>query len=313
MGMLRKGTMLGGTVGLVLAGGAAQAQQGGTIELGTVTVQDQGQGRGPSGETPATGPVNGVVAKRTATGTKTDTPIVQIPQSVSVVGRDEIDEHDAQKTDEALRYTAGVFAQPFGTDSDTNWFFIRGFQATATGVYWDGMQLFSYAFGGFYVDPFQLERIEVLRGPASALYGGSNPGGIVNYVSKLPTGERLRYLEGGINDAGNAYLGFDVGDAANDVVSWRVNGRLAGGDTYSDFQDGIRGYVSPSITWAPDATTNLTIQANYTAIDENHGGGSFLPYVGTVVDAPFGRIPRDGNYTEPDPRLLRPPAGFGAL
>ncbi|WP_176074833.1 TonB-dependent receptor plug domain-containing protein, partial [Brucella intermedia] len=98
-----------------------------------------------------------------------------------------------------LRYTPGVLAQPFGVDNDTNWLYIRGFDATANGTYLDGLQNFSYGFGGYFIDSFGIERIDVLRGPASALYGGANPGGIVNYISKRPTGERLRYLEAGIN------------------------------------------------------------------------------------------------------------------
>lgn len=270
------------------------------IQLETVVIEGQGGGTAAGS---ATGPVKGVVAEKTLTGSKTATDIKEIPQSVSVVGRQEIDDQGAQKVDEALRYTAGVFAQPFGPDSDTNWLFIRGFQATATGAYMDGLQLFSYGFGGFYVDSFGLERIEVLKGPASVLYGGSNPGGLVNYVSKRPDG-RQRYLETGVNDAGNAYLGFDIGDIANEgVVSYRVNGRVAGGDTYSDLQHGWRGFVSPSITWKPDEQTSLTLLANYSHIDENHGGGSFLPYEGTVVDrilggVNYGRIARDANYTE---------------
>lgn len=276
---------------------AQDAQQ--PIQLEAVVVEGGGTSRGD-----ATGAVEGVVAKKTLTGSKTATNIKEIPQSVSVVGRQEIDEQGAQKVDEALRYTAGVFAQPFGPDSDTNWLFIRGFQATATGAYMDGLQLFSYGFGGFYVDSFGLERIEVLKGPASVLYGGGNPGGLVNYVSKRPDG-RQRYIETGVNDAGNVYLGFDVGDTIKDgVASYRVNGRVAGGDTYSDLQDGWRGFISPSIAWKPDEQTSLTILANYSHIDENHGGGSFLPYEGTVVDrvvggVNYGRIARDSNFTEP--------------
>ncbi|MCV3210878.1 TonB-dependent siderophore receptor [Mesorhizobium sp. YC-39] len=268
-----------------------------TTQLEPVVVE------GDAGDS-ATGPVDGVVAKKTRTGSKTATELKEIPQSVSVIGRQEIDDQGAQKADEALRYTAGVFTQPFGPDSDTNWMFIRGFQATATGIYMDGLQLFSYGFGGFYVDSFGLERIEVLKGPASVLYGGSNPGGIINYVSKRPDG-RQRYVETGVNDAGNVYLGFDIGDVASDgVVSYRVNGRVAGGDTYSDLQDGWRGIISPSITWQPDDQTRLTVLANFSHIDENHNGGSFLPYEGTVVDrivggVNYGRIDRDANFTEP--------------
>ncbi|WP_292456487.1 TonB-dependent siderophore receptor [Mesorhizobium sp.] len=259
----------------------------------------------------ATGPVKGVVAKKSRTGSKTATDIKDIPQSVSVVGRQEIDDQGAQKADEALRYTAGVFAQPFGPDSDTNWLYIRGFQATATGTYMDGLQLFSYGFGGFYVDSFGLERIEVLKGPASVLYGGSNPGGLVNYVSKRPDFERTRYVETGVNDAGNVYLGFDIGDVAKDgAVSYRMSGKVAGGDTYSDLQNGWRGFISPSITWKPDEATTLTILANYSHIDENHNGGSFLPYSGTVTDhivdgVNYGRIDPDANFTEPSVDLYK--------
>lgn len=276
----------------------AVAQEGGVTALEEIVVQGEGEGASGVGE------VEGVVAKKTRTGSKAATDITEIPQSVSVIGREEIDDQGAQKADEALRYTAGVLAQPFGADSDTNWLFIRGFQATDTGVYLDGLQLFSLGFGGFYIDTFGLERIEVLKGPASVLYGGSNPGGMINYVSKRPTFERHRYAETGVNDAGNAYFGFDVGDVANDVVSYRINGKVAGGNTYFDYQHGWRGFVSPSITWKPDEQTSLTILANYTHIDENHGGGSFLPYYGTVKDyvvggVNYGRIPRDFNYSEP--------------
>ncbi len=242
--------------------------------------------------------VQGYVASGTATGSKTNTPIEEIPQSVSVVGREQIYDQGAQKADEALRYTSGVFSQPFGPDSDTNWFFLRGFQATQTGVYQDGLQQYSFAFGGFFVDSFGLERVEVLKGAASVLYGGSNPGGIVNYVSKKPTGERIRYLEAGINDAGTGYVGFDFGDGSNGNFSYRMTGRAAGGDGYSDFQEGYRGFLNPTLNWK-DETTSLTLLGSYANIDETHGGGSFLPYAGTVVAAPFGRIDRDANFTEP--------------
>lgn len=265
----------------------------------TPAPQPTSERNGGTSTSSATGPVNGYVARNTTAGSKTATPIAEIPQFVSVVGRQEIDDQGAQKVDEAVRYTSGVFAQPFGDDTDTNWMFIRGFQADATGVYQDGLPLFSYAFGRFYVDSFALERIEVLKGPASVLYGGSNPGGIVNYVSKRPTGEPLRYLEAGINDAGNAYLGFDVEDRGGPALDYRVTGRIAGGDGYDDFQDGFRGFISPTFKWSDDRTS-FTLLANYSHIDETHGSASFLPYYGTVVPASFGRIPRDANYTEPD-------------
>lgn len=291
-----------------VAGGAltyaasSWAQSKPEVQLNPVVVNSGEGGEGDTG----VGKVKGVVVKKTTTGSKTATDITEVPQSVSVVGREEMDQQGAQKADEALRYTAGVFTQPFGSDTDTNWMFVRGFQATAEGVYLDGLQLYSYAFGGFYVDSFGLERVEVLKGPASVLYGGSNPGGIVNYVGKRPAFERIRYAETGINDAGTAYLGFDIGDTANNnTVAYRMTGKIAGGNGYTDYQDGWRGIISPSITWKPDEQTSLAIYSNLTRIDENHNGDNFLPYDGTVVDrvvggVNYGRIKPGTNLSEPD-------------
>ncbi|MEP7456503.1 TonB-dependent siderophore receptor [Phyllobacterium sp. SB3] len=264
-----------------------------SIRLNEIVIEGSGA------EATATGPVRGFVPERTATGSKTSTPIEDIPQAVSVVGRDQIDAQGAQKIDEALRYTAGVFAQPFGVDNDTNWIYIRGFDATQKGTYLDGLQNFSTGFGGFLIDSYGIERIEVLKGPASVLYGGSNPGGIVNYINKRPNGERLRYVESGVNSYGNGYLGFDIGDKASDAVDYRINGKIGGGDNYTDFSDEFRGVINPSITWKPDDATKLTIIANYTHLDGTHDGGSFLPYYGTVESNGYGKIDRKSNFTEP--------------
>ena len=268
-------------------------ESGGPIVLDRLVVGATGAGA------TATSPVEGYVPKRTATGSKTDTPVEAVPQSVSVIGREEMDDRGARKADEALRYTAGVFAQPFGSDKDTDWIFIRGFQATQTGVFQDGLPLYGFGFGGMFIDTSLLERIEVLRGASSVLYGGSNPGGLVNYVSKRPDGTRLRSVEAGISDTGRGELAFDVGDTAGDAVAYRLTGRAAAGDGYTDFEDGFRGTISPSLKFSGERTS-VTLLGNYTHIDERHNGGAFLPYVGTVVEAPFGRIDREANFTEPD-------------
>lgn len=283
--------------GAMLAIVPAQAQDAGSsIQLDTVVVQGGAARRQADG----VAPVKGFVPEATTTGSKDAVPIEKIPQFVSVVGRDQIDATGAQKADEALRYTAGVFAQPFGVDSDTDWIYIRGFDATASGIYLDGLQNFSYGFGGFLTDSFGLERIEVLKGASSALYGGANAGGIINYISKRPTGERVRYLEAGINTYGNGYLGFDIGDKASEMINYRVNGKIQGGNNYTDFSKEFRGVISPSIQYKPDESTSLTILANYTHLDMTHDGAGFLPYFGTVVPTEFGKISRKVNYTEPD-------------
>ncbi|WP_026784694.1 TonB-dependent siderophore receptor [Pleomorphomonas koreensis] len=278
---------------LPLAGAARAQSTAPAVEIDEIVVKGEA---GASG----TAPVKGYVAKATTAGAKTDLAIDKVPQSVSVTGREEIDARGADQVDEALRYTPGVFAQPFGPDADTNWLFIRGFQATQSGIYLDGLQNYSYAFGGFLTDSNDLERIETLRGASSVLYGGSNPGGLINMVSKRPTGERIRKIEAGIDNNGTASFGFDIGDTLSDTVAARISGRIAGGDGYTDFEEKFRGTVSPSLKIDLSDTTELTVLANYTHLDGVHNGGAFLPYVGTVVAAPFGYISRDANFTEPD-------------
>ncbi|MCB8821826.1 TonB-dependent siderophore receptor [Microvirga rosea] len=299
--LLSMGVSLFSLVAVMGIAGPALAQvQGasGEIALDTVTVEGQGGS--------ATGPINGYVPSRTATGSKTDTPIEQIPQAVSVIGREEMEDRQVQKVDEALRYTAGVYAQPFGLDSDTDWFYIRGFDAGQTGVFLNNLPLYQYGFGGFYIDPFVLERIEVLKGPASALYGGSASGGIVNLVSKRPTTEPLRYIEAGINSWGNGYGAFDFGGALDKdkIWSYRLTGKLSGGGWETRKADDFRGVIAPAFTLRPNAGTELTLLSSYQYIDLKHTGG-FLPYVGTVVPAPFGRISRRFYYDEPGVDLYR--------
>ena len=252
----------------------------------------------------ATGPVDGYVAKATGTGSKTATPIAEIPQSVSVVGREELDDRGVvTKIDEALRYTAGVSTEPFGSDPDTDWFYIRGFDATQTGVFLDGLNLFSYGFGGFQTDAYMLERVEVLKGPASVLYGGSNPGGIVDLVRKRPQDEPAYSTEIGINNFGNAFFGFDANDKLNadGTLTYRITGKVAGGNNYSDYSEDLRGFLMPQITYEPDDATSLTVYAIASALDQTHVGNGFLPYEGTVTDGSFGgRIDRDFFFGEPD-------------
>ena len=289
-------TVMGSSAGPSFA--QTPQQSSGEILLETVTVE----GRGGT----ATGPVNGYVPSRTAAGSKTGMPVEEIPQSISVIGREQIEDRQAQKVDEALRYSAGVLAQPYGQDADTDWFFIRGFDAGQTGVFLNNLPLYQYGFGGFYIDPFVLERIEVVKGPASALYGGAASGGLINLVSKRPTTEPLRYVETGINSWGNGYAAFDFGGALDQdkIWSYRFTGKVSGGGWETDIAEDFRGVIAPALTYRPNAGTELTLLSSYQHMDLNHTGG-FLPYVGTVVPAPFGRISRHFFYSEPGVDLYR--------
>jgi len=287
---------------LALSTGFPALAQNADTALKPIVLQGQASGA-TDAKGAADAPVKGYVAKASTAGSKTDTPLNEIPQAVSVVGKQEMNDRGVvNKIDEALRYTPGVTAEPFGTDADTDWVYIRGFDATQTGIFLDGLNLFSYGFGGFQLDPFMLERVDVLKGPSSVLYGGGNAGGLVNYVRKRPTDEPYYYTEIGINSNGNAFTGFDVSDKVGNsgTMTYRLTGKIAGGDNYSDFSHDLRGFVMPQVTISPDEATKLTIWGMASGLDQVHVGNGFFPYVGTVVDAPFGKIDRKAFYGEPD-------------
>jgi iron complex outermembrane receptor protein len=240
------------------------------------------------------GAVQGYVAGRSMAGTKTNTPIMQTPQSLSVIGSEQIRDQKPGKFDEILRYTPGVLGGTFGADTRNDWFLIRGFKSEDVGLFLDGLQLFYTSYASWKLQPFNMERVEVLRGPSAVLYGGSSPSGIVNAVSKLPPAEPIRYLETGVNNFGNAYLSFDFGGPVatqpeNGKLFYRVVGQIQNGGTQVDFTPDNNYFIAPSLTWKPDADTTFTVLASASKYETR--SLNFLPYVGTVTAAPFGRIP----------------------
>jgi iron complex outermembrane recepter protein len=244
-------------------------------------------------ETPL-GPVHGYVAGRSSSGTKTNTPIMETPQSVSVIGAEQIRDQKPNKLDEVLRYTAGVRAGTFGADTRNDWWLIRGFKSDDVGLFLDGMQLFYTSYASWKLQPPNMERVEVLRGPSAVLYGGSSPSGIVNVISKMPPTEPVRYIETGVNNFGNAYVGFDVGgpvatQSQDGKLFYRVVGQVQNGNTQVNFTPDNNYFIAPSFTWKPDADTTFTVLAS--ASKQDTRGINFLPYQGTVTNAPFGKIP----------------------
>lgn len=255
---------------------------GSDVVLDTIVVQGQAEVTGAVTDgyiTPADQPVG-----------KGGTPLIENPQAVSIIAQDQMADQKPISVDQAVRYAPGVQAQPFGNDSRFDWFFIRGFEAYQDGVFMDGMSLFQTGFASWRVEPFTLDHIEVMRGPASILLGGSNPGGVLNLVSKLPTDDFQNRVEFGIDTDMQAFAALDTGRASEDGVwSFRVNGIVRGGDTATDLATSSRYTVAPSLTWKPTDQTTLTVFANLQH-DETNSQNGFLPYVGTVVDASFGKI-----------------------
>ena len=199
------------------------------------------------------------------------------PQAIAVVGAKQFQDQQARTVDEATRYSPGIHSQTFGSDPRNDWFLIRGFSEQTTGYYLDGLQLFSTAFATFKLEPWNLERIEVVRGPSAVLYGGGDPGGLINAVSKMPTFTTFGTVEGGVNNYGNVYGATDVGGVAGTKNEWAYRfvtlGRVGG--TQTDHIDEDRGFVAPSLPYRPDAATTFTLLGQYQ--HDSTKGQNFLP------------------------------------
>ncbi|WP_372019820.1 TonB-dependent siderophore receptor [Tistrella mobilis] len=266
----------------------------GATQLDPLTVDAGRQGT-------ARGAVPGIVATHSVTASKTDTPIMLTPQAVSVVTRDQMDMQGSATVSQALRYTPGVISQYGDVDLRVDWFTVRGF---TPGRYLDGLRLpfGARGYGQPRIEPYGLERIEALKGPASVLYGQNAPGGLLNMTSKRPTAETLNEIELGTGSYDRRQLAGDFSGAMDDdrrlLYRLTVLGRQA--DTAYDYVEEDKIFVAPAFTWAGDDTT-VTILSQYQKIRSEGGGGApALPAVGTLYPHPDGYIPTSRFVGEPD-------------
>jgi len=248
----------------------------------------------------ATGPVGGYVARRSASSTKTDTLILETPQSISVVTREEIRDRGANGIDEALAYTAGVMAAGYGNDPRSDWLLVRGFVPTR---FLDGLALpvGSYVTESRF-EPYGLERLEVLKGPSSGLYGQVPPGGMVSMISKRPTDESLHEIEVQVGTYGQKQVALDLSGPVNDdkTVLYRLTALVRDSDAQVDQVKDKRYFIAPSVTLRPNADTDITFLARFQKADTNGiGSASFLPGAGTRDYNPYGQISRHLNTGEP--------------
>jgi iron complex outermembrane recepter protein len=253
----------------------------------------------PAATTPARetawGHVDGYVATRSGSGTKTDTPLIETPQSVSVVTQDQIQAQSIQSAAQAVRYVPGTRSEVLGADGRFDQVYIRGFLADQ---YLDSLRLVNFGIFGYpIVDPFNLERIEVLRGPSSILYGQASPGGIVNMVSKRPTEQPYHEMFVSTGSYGRIQSGVDVSGPLDKNKEFLYRLTASGYDVGS--QVDTRGYqrvsIAPSLTWRPDNQTTLTIQGTYQRDPKAgfynqlmpRGIGMITPYNGQYISTGF--------------------------
>lgn len=215
---------------------------------------------------------NSVVAKELWVGGKVATSVLDTPASVSVITQKEIEQRSASTTEEVLQYTPGVITDYYGTDDRNDYFQIRGFQAT---TYRDGLTLGSMR--GVREEPFAYERIEVLRGANSTLFGPADPGGSVNFVSKQPRFERIGqgYITYGSFDHKEA--GLDVGGALNgsDTLAYRFTGKVQDSEREYDHSQDDNGFAMAGLTWEPTAFTSTTLIVDHLRRDTTPNSGGY--------------------------------------
>lgn len=249
--------------------------------------------------------------EESSTATKTDTPIIETPQPITVIDDELFLAQGAISIGDTLNYVSGVTANPYGPDSRVDGAFVRGINALQ---FRDGMRDIYSFYASIRADPYNFDQVELVRGPASVLFGQGALGGIVNLVSKRPEFEAsgevsLRY---GSFDRKEALVG--VTGPLSDTVAARVVARVRDAGTQTDYVPDDRIMVSPSISFKPSPDTDLTLIGLYQE-DDSGSTSQFLPLVGTILPNPNGQLPNDLFVGKPgwdryDGRLLQGTALF---
>ncbi|MGM3278292.1 TonB-dependent siderophore receptor [Ralstonia sp. 24A2] len=246
-------------------------------------------------ETMAKGAANvpsvGLVGQRTATGTKTDTPITEIPQTLNIVTEQQIAMTGSTDLNQTLRYLPG-FAS-YGSDNRSDLYAtLRGFKPA---LFVDGLQApNTTVIADWRVAPYTIDSITVLRGPTSVLYGAGDPGAIVDVQTKQADGQRVREAGVQIGNYARKETMLDIGDKldADGRFAYRFVGVASDGNALTGPHDEQRVALAPSLRWRPDADTSLTLTATYLQ-DRSDFSHNFLPAQGTVLPNPNGQLTHD--------------------
>jgi iron complex outermembrane receptor protein len=233
----------------------------------------------------------GYVAASSTTSTKTDAPLIEIPQSVSVITTDQMAARNVQTVNEAIQYTASVGVDTYGNEPRYDWINIRGFDQSTYGLFRDNSRWQAGQVSG-QVDPYLIQEVDVVKGPSSVLYGQNTPGGLVNLVTKRPPTQTSNEVVLNYGSYQRFQVQADLGGPLDAAGHWkyRLTGLWRDSNTQVDYVPDDRWFVAPAITWSPSADTTWTVLADYQK--DKTGWSQFLPSQGTFVDNPNGQIRR---------------------
>ncbi|BBD64366.1 ferrichrome iron receptor [Nostoc commune NIES-4072] len=241
-----------------------------------------------------TGEQDGYRVTNTTTGTKTDTPLRDIPQSIQVVPQEVLRDQQVTRIEDAVRNVPGV-NQNFNFGPLTT-YTIRGFEATATNFLRDGLL---DPVAGEVSELSSIERVEVLKGPASVLFGLGNPGGSINLISKRPLSEPFYGIDATVGTYSYYRGAIDLSGPLDDskTALYRLNVAYRNSDSFVDFFNGESLNISPVISVDIGERTNLILEGEYIKTRDSYASG--VPVIGSVLSNPIGEVSRNRNFGEP--------------
>ncbi len=242
--------------------------------------------------------VTGLREVGVASATKTSTPLIETPQTITVIDTEELERRNAISLNQAVGYVAGVSAnQRGGTVTRYDQMYLRGF---APGLFLDGMRLIAGPYSTPQIDFNRIDQIDIMKGPASVLYGNGTPGGLINFTSKTPEADAAGRIEAQLGNFDSRRLVGDINQPLDADGKWRA--RLVGGwqktDGFTKRTFSERWHVSPSIAFVPDDQTSITVIAAYQHAPSG-GGYSGVPLYGSIAPNPAGEIRYHINTGEP--------------
>ena len=246
----------------------------------------------------AWGPVQGYLATRTAAGTKTDTALVEAPRSISVATREQMQDRNVQNLDDAVKYMPGIVSASYGSDTRYDWMRVRGFEPTQ---FLDGLPLPRGVYANPKAETWNLDRIALLRGPASSVYGQTPPGGLLDMVSRRPSAESNHAIQVQYGSDNYRQINFASTGKIDDEGQflYGVSGVVRDAGTQVDHIDNKRYNIAPSLTWNIDTDTKLTLLSQFTR-DDTGTTSQFLPIQGTKIKSPLGEVSHHKNLGDPD-------------
>lgn len=252
----------------------AVGSPGGAIVLDPIVLQGAGSG---------TGPVGGIIARTSGAATKTDADVLTTPQASSTISREQMEMQGVQTVDQALKYSPGVTTESSGINNAQDILTVRSFEGRSQAL--DGVILPVGTLTGMRIEPYGLERIDLVRGAASSLYGVMPPGGLVALTSKRPTDAPYHEVKLGFGNRNQRLGAVDISDKLAPNLRYRVVGLARSDDSQVDYEHRKRDFLSGALTWDATDQTSVTFLAQYQN-DSQKQPFQTLPLVGTLAPNP---------------------------